>query len=404
MRQCSWRIGTGSKVHVGSPLWIAPDVAPPNNTLVSQLTNGNGNWIEERVRLYYGEDKVSIILNTPLSKTGVDDIIRWNESSHGRFNVKADYLNQLNHVDNTTLDWKKFWKLPCMSKVLLFGWKCLVSALPLGRELLKKHFNIEDQCAFGCPITEDANHLFLHYPVSRCAWFGSALGIHSGVTHDIGFVNWLVTLFESIDDSTFTEKDFVRILVFSWSIYMHRNEVRFQNIAASPGSIINIWNRVINPDIWECRDLNYTLSLDRPNRTGFYNSRTHPDQEDILIGWKKDRRSRQNNIGVFHYFSNCAQLVFFYRENSTNPIPDSVLKGIRCYLLNQPPSTSNRRTLYLQGNLPSLKNADLGILAQNVDRLCNHHQIQVAAHPHNLDLLPCLTNIHPPYGSVLYFH
>lgn len=321
MRQCSWRIGTGSNVHVGSLLWIAPDMAPPINTLVSHLTDGDENWIEERVRLYYCEDKVPLILNIPLSKTGVDDIIIWKESRQGCFNVKADYLNQLRYDDNTTLDWKKFWELPCTPKVLLFGWKCLINALPLGRDLLKKNFNIDSQCAFGCPITEDANHLFLSYSISQCARFGSTLGIHSGVTPDLGFVNWLVTLFDSIDESTFTKNDFVRILVFSWAIYMHRNEVRFQSIAASPVSTINLWNRIINREVWECKDLNYTMTLDRPNRTGDSSRRTHPFHEGILIGWKKDRCSQQNIIGVFHYFSNCAQLVFFYRENSTNPIP-----------------------------------------------------------------------------------
>lgn len=141
--QCKWRIGTGNSVVVGSPLWITPDVAPNSRTLVSQLTNDCGGWDVERVRLYFCEPKVNLILNTPLSITGATDKIIWSNSNQGRFSVKEDYLNLLNANYNTTLDWLRFWKLPCLPKVLLFGWKCINNALPLGTDLLKRHFRIE---------------------------------------------------------------------------------------------------------------------------------------------------------------------------------------------------------------------------------------------------------------------
>lgn len=73
--QCSWRIGNGRKTHLGSTLWITPDKDFGTNVMVSDMTDGRGNWVEDRVKQYYNEPKVTAILDTPLSMTGVEDCI-----------------------------------------------------------------------------------------------------------------------------------------------------------------------------------------------------------------------------------------------------------------------------------------------------------------------------------------
>lgn len=90
MDDCKWRIGRGTNICLKSKLWIPPDRDIAGVETVNQLFDANGNWDENLVKLCYDEPKVTKILNTPISKTGILDRIVWTKLRDGKYNVKKE--------------------------------------------------------------------------------------------------------------------------------------------------------------------------------------------------------------------------------------------------------------------------------------------------------------------------
>lgn len=126
-------------------------------------------------------------------------------------------------------------------KLSIFGWKCLHDGLPLGADLLKKHFNIDGPCPFGCENIENETHLFLECPMTRTAWFCSSMAFKSDRIPISDFKTWLSHCFQ--DCNSDNRSVIIQMIWFCWAIYSHRNEVLFNNTQPSPGQIVDIWNR-----------------------------------------------------------------------------------------------------------------------------------------------------------------
>lgn len=147
------------------------------------------------------------------SLTRIKDRLVWNKSHERIYNVKKEYNSILNFHTSFDLDWKEYKKLPCVLKILMFWWKCLNDALPLGTNLLKNNFNIDGGCAFGCEALEDTNHLFLGCDLIRRTWLASPLGIRSDTLLTLCLEEWLVNMFRN--SATCSKDVFVKILIFS---------------------------------------------------------------------------------------------------------------------------------------------------------------------------------------------
>lgn len=280
--------------------------------------------------------------------------------------------------------------------MLLFGWKCINNALTLGANLLKKNFSIDGNCPFGCHDTEDDNHLFLSCPLARSVWFGSAFGLHSNVVVEGGFANWLATLFSNLTAFSITSDDYVKILTLCWAIYMHRNEVLFRGTTTSPETIINNWKSLITPYVWD------NELLPKPCRSGQRSNDITPHNHtfsygDLILEWIKDKGGGRNVIGIYKVLNYQVSLVFFYRESSRQPILDCVLRGLRQYLHQRGNDDDRGKTLYLQNTISSLSTKakdrkGVGVIAQDILRLCHDRGIRLGDKVHGIDLSLLLLN------------
>lgn len=147
----------------------------PNIYTVADLLTENHRWNYNIISNMFCEEDTRMIMQTPVSHTNRPDTIMWTKDNRGSYSVKIAYKDLLDNreenVRNLSQDWSSLWKSQLPPKLLLFIWKCLHNSLPLGTNLLKKHFQIDGSCAFGCENTEDDKHLFLDFQMTRAAWF-----------------------------------------------------------------------------------------------------------------------------------------------------------------------------------------------------------------------------------------
>lgn len=137
LSESQWRLGNGQSIKLRDALWIPPDLNVSNFQTVSQLLDDEGNWDRQKVLTIYNEDKANRLFDMPTSHHDTCDKLVWAKNGRGIYTVKDAYSQSVLPSTPTTqpILWKKFWKLPSPPKVLLFGWKCLQHALPLGSQL-----------------------------------------------------------------------------------------------------------------------------------------------------------------------------------------------------------------------------------------------------------------------------
>lgn len=387
LRDCHWRVGNGNDIRLSSSLWLPPDRPNPDFATVSNLLDGNERWDRSKVLDIYDLDKAERIMKIPISLIDIADRVVWTASPQGNYTVKDAYnlATTLGH-HQSHFNWKTFWKLKCLQKILMFGWKCLLDSLPLGANLIKKNFNIDPNCAFCHDHLEDLDHLFLGCTFTRASWFGSDFS--QGLTH------WLHNLM--CNDLDY----FVKILVFVWTIYCHRNEVRFNGSQPDHNTIFRRWKTTM----LQINDLKHYRS--QPPAKDNFNLIRRPhgnmfDQDQTLhIAWHRSKSQNKNVVGIFHFSNHNAVLDFYLNETSSTPITCTVLKAIRHCMVNL--RSSMRRSILFrsqkglfQGNRLKAQNFEIEVLARDINNFLEDDAFnwQIDPEPHHFQLQDAFPSI-----------
>lgn len=265
------------------------------------------------------------------SHTGIDDRIVWTKCNQGNYFVKNTYYISILPLGNSMspIQWKLYWKLYGCPKILLFGWKCFVNALPLGSNLLRKHFNIDASCPFCCESIKDDHHPFLQCSLTRAAWFGSTFALRSDCVSHLGFRNWLVDLFSKACQGVICRNLFIDILTFVWSIYNHRNKVRFQGMKLDCNTIIKEWRiTTLGSSAVDGPLASLSSTLPRPVKIPRSHGLTHT-QNRLFFAYYRCKHKDKNIIGGFHFQQGIPILGFCLCEQASNAIMVTTLVGIK---------------------------------------------------------------------------
>lgn len=139
------------------------------------------------------------ILAIKPSKQGKSDSLIWLPTANGEYSTKTGYYTYIarkdahldQHVHSYLCDWNKdIWRGQFSPKVLVFLWKIVKGALPLGENLEKRGFGTNVKC-IHCGSRETASHIFLHCrfaksmrelaPVTPPEIISSALSFEAGL-------------------------------------------------------------------------------------------------------------------------------------------------------------------------------------------------------------------------------
>lgn len=241
--------------------------------------------------------------------------------------------------------------------------------------------------------------MFLGCDFSRRTWLASSLGIRSGNINSAGFKDWLTSMFNN-------KNVFVKILIFAWAIYTHRNEVRFKNKQPQSEEIIRKW-------VHMC-EVHQTLESPKVG-IRFRHPRIPSDiisdnaiSSEITwyLSWVKDHRRKINHFGAFHIQDGTAYLQFYYQSTGNEAIIVTSLIGIRNNLLHLQHRGLSGALLFLQKGLITSKNfKKIGykyeVVLEDTINICRQNHYMFHSAPHNYKLSHFLCNFSFGYLKML---
>ena len=140
----------------------------------------NQEWNHIKLEELYPWHQLMQIKSITIPYTQHNDFLIWKGASTGRYTPSKGYITLVQERDMSdsspqSIHWNRFWKLNLPRKILLFIWKLINSALPVGDILRAHHLNSTITCVFCQDEAETVDHLFMHCHFARAVWFGSPL-------------------------------------------------------------------------------------------------------------------------------------------------------------------------------------------------------------------------------------
>ncbi|KAL0318628.1 UNVERIFIED_CONTAM: putative mitochondrial protein [Sesamum angustifolium] len=181
---CRWRIGTGQSVSVWKDPWLprAPSfrvITPPllgaQLKVCDLILEHTREWDVEAVQSLFWLEDSTLILQIPLSFSGVGDLLVWHFSSNGLFSVRSAYHLAVSMASQEgpsreqwcSGTWRKVWQARVPNKVKVFTWRAVRNILPTAVNLRRRMPFDEFFCPFcGCE-SETPIHTLLHCVFSR---------------------------------------------------------------------------------------------------------------------------------------------------------------------------------------------------------------------------------------------
>ncbi|KAF7814780.1 ribonuclease H [Senna tora] len=299
----NWRVGNGESILLSDKKWIKPDSQTNDLHTVKQLIIGGRFWDLDKLRTIYNKEKFNQVININISHTNQKDKWVWSLSSLGKYDVKIAYNHLSTCINNPTqrnVAWKDYWHIMLPNKVLMFWWKMLHNGLPIRHNLVKRGYNIEDVCPFGCDSPETEHHLFKDCQFAKAVWFGSNIMIRTDHIIQPSIVDWIDDYFNQASQSNdhLMKKLVKEAITICWSIYTQRNQVIFQGAKKDPMEAIHRASQVsgnldmannlhrIDPffSLQDQRRHNHPLNL---------NQYRCNDDQNIFVAWIKDKNMGQ---------------------------------------------------------------------------------------------------------------
>ena len=163
-------MGNGASIHVLKDCWL------PNQPIkgvlfrlkeeiwewrVSDLIDWqNHQWDKDQIRALFHQYDADAILQVPLSRWVVQDVLAWSFTNNGRHNVKSEYhvakqlrLAKTNSGEasvqpsNISL-WSWIWKARVPNKIRIFSWRACHNILPTKDNLVKRRVLEDARCCF----------------------------------------------------------------------------------------------------------------------------------------------------------------------------------------------------------------------------------------------------------------
>ncbi|KAF7838798.1 ribonuclease H [Senna tora] len=338
-----WRVGNGHSIHLSDSKWFQPDHPAQGLEKVNQLLIAGRFWDHHKLRLLYDREKSNQILNINISHTNQPDKLIWDLTPHGQYEVKTAY-NFLSSNSGSTIhrnvDWKEYWRLKLLYKILILWWKTLHNGLPLRLNLVKRGYQIDDICPFGCVTSESEQHLFKDCQFAKLVWFGSSLMLRTESITQPSIIDWIDDCFNQAiysRDSNLINTVQDAILV-CWSIYTHRNNFIFQNANKDPIAAIHQaltfkqkMYRSYNLD----KEHHFFSIQDQSKNPRLHHLHTPPlrDFTHVFCCWKKDSRERVKKVFIFKKEHNSIfpliMLVVNHRQNLFTTIAHCIRRWIQ---------------------------------------------------------------------------
>ena len=225
---------------------MGPPTLQTHEMLVSQLLCPESfTWNREKlVQLLPAYEET--ILEIKPSQLGARDKYVWLASKNGEYSAKSGYQVANKKIRDLTLlscnqqgfNWhKEIWKLNSAPKVILFLWKAMQNAIPIGENLKVRGINTAAACPH-CGLEESVTHLFFlcnfvnqvweESPFKQIPWFGLNTSLRTVIEASRNFV--------ALPPTGLTNGALFPWIL--WSIWTTRNKKIFEDRQVKPAEVI----------------------------------------------------------------------------------------------------------------------------------------------------------------------
>ncbi|KAL0449788.1 UNVERIFIED_CONTAM: putative ribonuclease H protein [Sesamum latifolium] len=175
--------------------------------------------------LFWPEDR-ELIVQIPLSFTGMLDLLVWHYSNNGIFSVRSAYHLALSLASpaGTSGDrwsrntWRKVWQASIPNKAKVFIWRAIRNILPTSGNLQKRLQQVVACCPFCDCVEETPIHTLLRCSFARQVWALSDIHWQNLNFHALSVEHWIDGLSLKLPSS-----DFNFVIMICWTIWWSRN-------------------------------------------------------------------------------------------------------------------------------------------------------------------------------------
>ncbi|KAL8488537.1 hypothetical protein ACS0TY_024714 [Phlomoides rotata] len=231
-----WMVGNGSRICIWDDPWILNGGDGPVSldrvdsvgvSVVSDLIDlANWSWDLPRLREFFPEFVVDIILAIPVGDPELADELIWHFNKNGFYSVRSGYVEGTGSEVDIDLSgqliiWSLIWDLDVPPKVKFFLWKLVHGILPTSINPVSRLVDVDPLCQQCDREIETEDHLF-----HGCEWVAAFWELNSAdfmrfILVDVvrPFSEWVLTSLASIPEETQRALFSVQL----WSIWLSRN-------------------------------------------------------------------------------------------------------------------------------------------------------------------------------------
>ena len=161
-------------------------------------------WDKERIMAILHQFDADAILQVPLSRRVVQDVLMWSFAKKGRYTIRSGYFvaKQLRKDGSNDREssehrvarslWSQLWKAAIPNKIKIFSWRAYLNILPTQDNLIRRRVVECARCCFCQKETESVMHVLWSCGAAQDVWAGSLGRLQKSCTEQNDFLQ-LVT-------------------------------------------------------------------------------------------------------------------------------------------------------------------------------------------------------------------
>ena len=204
----------------------------------------NHQWDKERILAMFHQLDANAILQIPLSRWVVQDVIVWSFAKRGRYTVRSRYFvakqlrkDELSNGESSEQGivgslWSRLWKATIPNKIKIFSWRACLDILPTQDNLIRRRVLASARCCFYQQETESVLHVLWSCGAAQDVMAGSLGRLQKFCTAQNDFLQLVTGLMVKL-----SSEEWNLFWVICWQIWHQRNTVIHGGVFQHPLSL-----------------------------------------------------------------------------------------------------------------------------------------------------------------------
>ncbi|KAF7843720.1 reverse transcriptase [Senna tora] len=232
------------------------------------------------------------------------DVLTWNKSTDGKYNVRSAYNllhSRTTPTPSRTTNWRNIWRIDMPYKITLFWWKTM-----------------HREC-----------------PFAKLVWFHSHLMIRTEDIPHLSIIDWIDYWIQDSnpDHAQIRERFIPEAIIICWSIYTQRNQIVFQNGDKDHNVVLqrvhSLMSKIQHAARLNALDPFYAIQRNPiKRRHSTRNTGDNLHTSHIFCSWRKDRRLNSQSILIFSRLQDHVYPLILLVVTNTQPILHFVMHCI----------------------------------------------------------------------------